>query len=307
LTIRQDILSTLVYFDIFNYPITQSEIIHFCRKTYSHREFSDSLSSMVGEGVIFRFDEFYTLQNDYSVIPRRRTGNLKAKQMLKSADKVAVILSWFPFVRGIAISGSLSKNYADDQSDIDLFIITAKNRLWLARTLMHCLKKISFLVKREHLFCMNYYIDESQLEIKEKNIYTATEIATLLPLRGITAFREFYKKNTWSREYLPNHQMRVSYVKEMQRSIVKRFLEILLDNGFGNLLDNFFMKLTDRRWHKKRLRNKLNSRGQVMSMDAAKHCARPDPGVFQDWVVDIYEKKAAFLINKSEKRLKPVF
>jgi hypothetical protein len=307
LAIKQDILSTLAYFDIFNYPITQSEIILFCRKTYSHRDFATILEAMVEEGVIFRFDGFYTLQNDYSVIPRRRTGNLKAKQLLRSADRVAVILSWFPFVRGIAISGSLSKNYADDQSDIDLFIITAKNRLWLARTLMHCLKKLSFLVNRQHLFCMNYYIDEAQLEIEEKNIYTATEIATLLPLRGIAAFREFYKTNAWSRNYLPNHQMRVSYVKEMPKSLVKRFLEFLLNNPLGDLLDNFFMKVTDRRWHKKRLNNKLNSRGLVMSMDAAKHCAKPDPGVFQERLVDIYEKKAAFLINKSEKRLKPVF
>jgi predicted nucleotidyltransferase len=307
LAIKQDILSTLAYFDIFNYPITQSEIILFCRKTYSHREFSTTLTAMVEEGDIFRFDEFYTLQNDYSVIPRRRTGNLKAKQLLRSADRVAMILSWFPFVRGIAISGSLSKNYADDQSDIDLFIITAKNRLWLARTLMHCLKKVSFLVNRQHLFCMNYYIDEAQLEIEEKNIYTATEIATLLPLRGITAFREFYKMNTWSRNYLPNHLMRVSYIKEMPASFVKRSLEFLLDNTFGDLLDNFFMKITDRRWQKKRLNNKLNSRGLVMSMDAAKHCAKPDPGVFQERLVAIYEKKAAFLIYKSEKRLKPVF
>ena len=307
MAIKQDILSTLAYFDIFNYPITQSEIILFCRKTYSHREFSTALSAMVEEGDIFRFDEFYTLQNDYSVIPRRRTGNLKAKQLLKSADRVAMILSWFPFVRGIAISGSLSKNYADDQSDIDLFIITSENRLWLARTLMHCLKKVSFLVNRQHLFCMNYYIDEAQLEIEEKNIYTATEIATLLPLRGITAFREFYKRNTWSRNYLPNHLMRVSYVKEMPDSLVKRSLELLFDNPLGDLLDNFFMKITDRRWHKKRVNNKLNSRGLVMSMDAAKHCAKPDPGVFQERLVAIYEKKAAFLINKSEKRLKPVF
>jgi hypothetical protein len=307
LAIKQDILSTLAYFDIFNYPITQSEIILFCRKTYSHRDFATILAAMVEEGVIFRFDEFYTLQNDYSVIPRRRTGNLKAKQLLRSADRVAVILSWFPFVRGIAISGSLSKNYADDQSDVDLFIITAKNRLWLARTLMHCLKKLSFLVNRQHLFCMNYYIDEAQLEIEEKNIYTATEIATLLPLRGIAAFREFYRRNAWSRNYLPNHQMRVSYVKEMPQSLVKRVLEFLLNNSLGDVLDNFFMKVTDRRWHKKRLNNKLNSRGLVMSMDAAKHCAKPDPGVFQQRLVDIYEKKAAFLINKGEKRLKPVF
>jgi hypothetical protein len=307
LAIKQDILSTLAYFDIFNYPITQAEIILFCSRIYSHKEFSTALEQLVYEGTIFRFDEFYTLQNDYSVIPRRRTGNLKAKELLKTADKVAVLLSYFPFVRGIAISGSLSKNYADDQSDIDLFIITAKDRLWLARTLMHCLKKLSFLVNRQHLFCMNYYIDEEGMEIAEKNIYTATEIATLLPLRGITAFSEFYRKNSWSRQYLPNHLMRISYVKEMNHSFIKRSMEFLLHNALGDFLDNFFMKLTAFRWSKKTRKNKLNSRGLVMSMEAAKHCAKPDPRVFQSKLVDIYEKKAAFLINRTEKKLKPVF
>ena len=35
---------------------------------------------------------------------------------------------------------------------------------------MHCFKKLTFLVKEEHLFCMNYYIDMAQLEIPEKKI-----------------------------------------------------------------------------------------------------------------------------------------
>jgi predicted nucleotidyltransferase len=307
LGINQDILSTLAYFDIFNYPITQYEISLFCSRSYSRGEFTTALECLEDDGSVFRFDEFYTLQNDYSVIPRRRTGNLKAKQLLKTAEKVAVILSWFPFVRGIAISGSLSKNYADDQSDIDLFIITAKNRLWIARTLMHVLKKLSFLLNKQHLFCMNYFVDEEGLQIAEKNIYTATEIATLLPLRGISAFRDFYTANAWSRRFLPNHMMRVSYVKEMNRSVPKLLLELLLDNGFGNLLDTWFMKITAYRWRLKTEKNKLNNRGLVMSMDAAKHCAKPDPGVFQAKLVAIYEKKAAFLANKSGKRLKPVF
>jgi predicted nucleotidyltransferase len=307
LGIREDILSTLAYFDIFNYPITLAEIIRFSRGNYPHKDFRVAVEMLSEEGDIFSFDEFYSLQNDYSVIPRRRSGNEKAKKLLKTADKVAVILSWFPFVRGIAVSGSLSKNYADEQSDIDLFIITSKNRLWLARTLMHGLKKLSFLVNRQHLFCMNYFVDEAGMEIVEKNIYTATEVATLLPLRGVNAFHDFFQQNAWSRKYLPNHSMRVSRVKEMHRSYLKRFAEILLDNVFGSFLDNVFMKVTAMRWGRKTEKNRLNSRGVVMSMKVTKHCAKPDPGVFQEKLVDIYEKKAAFVVNKSSKRLKPVF
>jgi hypothetical protein len=34
---------------------------------------------------------------------------------------------------------------------------------------------------------MNYFVDEADLDIKEKNIYTATELFTLIPLAGMEA------------------------------------------------------------------------------------------------------------------------
>jgi hypothetical protein len=90
----------------------------------------------------------------------------------------------FPFVRGIGISGSLSKNYADEDADIDFFIITSRNHLWIARTFLHGLKKLSFLVGKQDWYCMNYFIDEEALVIAEKNIFTATEVVTLKPVCG---------------------------------------------------------------------------------------------------------------------------
>jgi predicted nucleotidyltransferase len=51
-----------------------------------------------------------------------------AVKHIKKAKAVAKFLSWFPYIRGIAISGSLSKNFADENSDLDFFIITAANR-----------------------------------------------------------------------------------------------------------------------------------------------------------------------------------
>ena len=72
----------------------------------------------------------YTLRNDQYLIVRRNEGNKKAAEPIKIAEKVGGMLIHFPYVRGIAISGpTFEKNFADDTSDIDLFIITAKNRL----------------------------------------------------------------------------------------------------------------------------------------------------------------------------------
>ncbi len=59
------------------------------------------------------------LKNEPFLVERREKGNTKAAEMIAIARKVGDLLIRFPYVRGIAISGSLSKNFADDDSDID--------------------------------------------------------------------------------------------------------------------------------------------------------------------------------------------
>nr|WP_255670535.1 nucleotidyltransferase domain-containing protein [Mucilaginibacter sp. UR6-11] len=209
----------------------------------------------------------------------------------------------FPYVRGIAISGSLSKNFADENSDIDLFIITAKNRLWIARTLMHTFKKLTFLVGKQDYFCMNYYIDEEQLEIKEKTIYTAIEVVTLIPLQGDTVIEQFYAANSWTREYLPNKIMRLSSAKPLRPTLFKVLFEKLLNNPVGNAIDSRLMKITAGRWNKKTAQKKLNSKGAIMAMDADKHYAKPDPGNFQARLLEQYKNKMSQILVVPENLL----
>lgn len=305
--VKQDILATLSYFDIFDYPLTQTEIVQFLKTDYCHEEFFDDLQNLAMESWIYKMDEFYSLREDYSLVQRRREGNLRAKHMLKTAEKIAGFLSAFPFVKGVAVSGSLSKNFADENSDIDFFIITERNKLWLARTFMHCFKKVAILLNKEDLFCMNYYIDEEMLQIKEKNIYTAIEIATLLPLRGIEVFKEFFKQNDWSKNFLPNHSLRVSYVEETRNPFFKNAIEFIFRNSFGNLVDLLLMNISTYLWRKKTMKGKLNKRGIVLSMDASRHYAKPSPMAFQKKFMALYEKKIFNLFYRYESRAKTVF
>lgn len=307
MSVKHDILATLSYFDIFDYPVTQTEILQFLGNIHPQEDVLEGIHFLLKENWIYRLDEFYSLQENFSLATRRRQGNNHARKMLKTAERIAGFLSSFPFVKGVAVSGSLSKNFADEKSDIDFFIITATNKLWLARTFMHIFKKLTFLVRKQHLFCMNYYIDESRMQIKEKNIYTATEVVTLLPLRGIKAFDEFYSRNKWSRNFLPNHTMKVSYVKEAKSSILKKVIEFLLSNSFGNFLDRMLMKITAWRWKQKTRNRKLNMRGIVMSLDADRHFAKPNPENFQNKFIEAYEKKVFNLFRMYENRVKSIY
>ena len=289
--ISSDILTTLGYFDAFNYPLKKREIYLFLPRACDNSEFENALQKLVNESLLYRLGEFYSLQNNYSISQRRITGNEKAKRLLLIANKVAAFLSKFPFVKGVAISGSLSKNFADENSDIDLFIITKSNRLWISRTILHLFKKLTFLVDRQHYFCMNYFIDEEKLGIAEKNVYTATEIATLMPLYGSQGFQAFFSANSWMKEFLPNNYMRISSAKDIPMSFGKRFAEAILEIIAGNRIDNLLMKITESRWQQKRNKMQLNNSGTLMSMDASKHFAKPDPREFQAKLVALYFAK----------------
>src|SRR5450755_717443 len=176
LCIDKDILATLTYFNMFDYPLRKREIFIFLGHCDDFHEFERALENLTNESAIFKVGEFYSLQNNYTLAERRYKGNEKAAKMLKKAEKAANIISAFPYVRGVAVSGSLSKYFADENADIDFFIITAANRLWIARTLLHIFKKFTFIFNMQDLFCMNYFVDEAEPCIIEKNIYTAIEI-----------------------------------------------------------------------------------------------------------------------------------
>src|SRR6266478_4413244 len=98
--------------------------------------------------------------------------------------KIGRFLSRFPYVTGVGISGSLSKMDAREKADFDFFIVTKANRLWIARTIMHLFKKLTFITGKQHLYCMNYYLDEKALQLRDQNIYTAVEAITLIPVSG---------------------------------------------------------------------------------------------------------------------------
>jgi predicted nucleotidyltransferase len=298
--VRENILETLAYFDMFNYPLTRAEIYLFLKKKYSSDFFDDALKCLLAGGAIFQFDRFYTLKKDHSISARRNAGNKKAGELIKIAKKVGNILIRFPYVRGIAISGSLSKNFADEHSDIDLFIITAKNRLWIARTLMHCFKKLTFLVNKEHYFCMNYYVDEQHLEIAEKNIYTAIEIGTLIPLEGDIVFERFYAANAWTMNFLPNKNMRMASAKAAKTRGLKWLFEQIFNILPGSAIDTLLMKITAARWLRKTLKHRLNSHGAVLAMATGKHFAKPDPGNFQANLLLRYEHKVSRLLKEFE-------
>jgi hypothetical protein len=288
---RSYVLRVIAYFDIFQYPLKKNEIKQFIGHPVNDHTLELTLNALVAEEVIFFYNGFYLLHNNPLPVNRRIHGNLRAAVLLPRAQRIGKFLYKFPFVSGIGISGSLSKNFADENADIDFFIITKSNRLWIARTLMHLFKKLAFLTGRQHFYCMNYYVDEQALQLNERSIFTAIEIKTLLPVSGAQTFLQFLSVNQWANEWLPYCEFRKQADPDPKRTFFKKSCEWICNNRLGNSLDNYLMRITAHRWKQKEERGEQNEKGQKMGLITGKHFARSNPGGFQEKVLRNYEQK----------------
>ena len=285
------VIRTLLYYDVFSYPLSEQEILgnSILIPAERHR-LKEILDFLTDQGIIFRIDGYYSLSDDPEKVSARLRGNKKAVKWMKKARKFSRLISSFPFVRGVSVSGSLSKGILGEDPDIDYFIITAPDRLWLARTLLIAFKKI-FLLNSYRYFCVNYFIDANHLEIEEKNLFTATEIVTMIPMYGNGIKEEFFTSNRWIDDYYPNYTKRANeIVGDVRSGYLKRFLELLLDNRVGDWLDTRFMEVTVRHWRKK-FRHRYSEEEFLLIFKSDKRISKHHPSNFQRRVLQEFNRR----------------
>lgn len=242
-------LKTILYFSIFRYPLTLEEIHSYTNNT-SVNETINELETLISDDIISKIDTFYVYNKDFDSVTKRLKGNIQAQKVLSIAKKRAKYIAKFPFVMAVGVSGSLSKGYYDDKSDIDFFVITKPNKLWICRTILILYKKI-FLLNSRKYFCVNYFITSNQLEIVEKNRFTATELKTLIPLQGKAIFEEFYSANKWVNDYFKQFNPNLSQTLENSSSIISTIIEFMLNNKIGQVFNVLFKKITIQKWNAK--------------------------------------------------------
>ena len=288
-------IKCLTYFGIFQYPLTAGEIHAFNPYPASEYDIQDALNRLLSKRKIFQHKGYFMLENDVEWVKKRKKGNIRARQLLKKSKKYASIIASFPFVKAIAISGALSKFYAGDKPDIDYFIITNSNRLWIARTVLHLFKKLTFLTGHQHYFCMNYFIDINALEISNRNQYTAIETATVLPVYNPELNQKFIEANSWFSEFLPNYSIRqnTNYLIKEGRRPLKAIAEFFIDHLFPEKLNAFLMDLTDRKWRRKWSGHNFNEYDYRRSFQTEINISKNHPAD--------YEKKIMQALNEGTK------
>lgn len=292
------ILSTVVYFDIFSHPLTAAEIKEFAHKVKAtDYEFDEALELLVENGILFLKNDFYLPHQNYENIIRRDRGNALAAKTWDKAYRQSVLISKFPYVRSVIVSGSLSKGFMDQDSDIDFLIITQPGRLWVARTLLALYKKVVLLNSHKY-FCVNYFLDHDHFRLPDKNIFIATELMFAVPVYNPSMHIEFLNSNNWARDYYPSKKMEIPFPEKdfPAPPAFKSVLEKLLSGPLGNIADKWMMHLTVNFWQKKF--RTMKKQQYERDMQSHKGVAKHHPNGFRDRVLHEYESRFSELKKK---------
>jgi hypothetical protein len=286
------VIKTLLYFDIFNYPLTIDEIYEYCCEyPASKDEILGQLEIFEELGYVSRKDFFYQIRNNKMAasVERRIKGNKEAQRFLKIAKRFTKFITYFPFVRGVCLSGSLSKGYADSDSDIDYFIITEPGRLWIARTSLILFKKL-FLFNSHKYFCVNYFIDTNSLEIPDKNLFAATELLSIIPAANADLYERLIVANKWIKEYYPNGTLKTNKypVAHVNSGFMMRVGEKIFSGRFGDKMDDMCFRATLSVW--KRKFNHFKKEEFDLNLRTRKNVSKHHPNGFQLKVMRNFEE-----------------
>lgn len=288
-SLQSALLRTLLYFEVFRYPLNLEEIWGNCQQHTTLAETKAALNSLVINGLIKKEKGFYIVNEDNAVVEKRRVENELATKALIKAFRYSKLISGFPFVRGVYLSGSLSKGVMTKDSDIDYFIITAPDRLWLCRTLLVVFKKTILFNSRKY-FCVNYFVDTDNIEIPDKNLFTATELVFIQPTYNYQLYLRCMEANTWIRNYYPNKDIKGNTgVLPDKELLLKQKIENLLNGKLGEKLDHWCFRLTLNFWRKKF--KDFDADQFDIRLRSRKNVSKHHPQGFQACVLDAHLQK----------------
>lgn len=216
--LRKAVLATVAYYDALEYPLTEFEVwkhlIADKRDGVSDvptlGQIAAAIDGLVGGGAILRVRGFVVLPGRQSLIPERIRSEKYSVGKIKRAARLIRGIAWVPFVRMIALTGSLSMKRGDNDSDWDLFVVLSRGAIWRGRTLLSLV--LQLIGKRRHgrhienRACLNHFVTDGSLEIAMQDYFSASEYRFMYTFLGRDTERRFELVNRWIARIKPNYQ-----------------------------------------------------------------------------------------------------
>jgi len=212
--ISSSITNVVVFFDLFNYPLTVFEIWKNLNIKCSLLDVKKILEDENFSGHIQVYNGFYFLKGRQDIIKIRMARYNYTDRKFKRAMKISKIFRFIPWIEMIAIGNNIGEHNLKNNSDIDFFIITKQNRIWITRFFCVMIVKLLRLRPTEKntkdTICLSFFISKDRMDLDRlmldnNDIYFIHWLSGLVPIYDAGAvYKKFIHSNRWIYKYLPN-------------------------------------------------------------------------------------------------------
>jgi hypothetical protein len=238
--LERAILETLAYSDIFSYPLCLEELHRFLPVSASAGELTACLNGLHQVG---SDDGYYFLKGRAHIVMLRKQREEDSRRAFERAERYGRILGMLPFIRMVALTGSLALRNCDQTGDYDYMLVAKKGRVWLARAFALLLNR--FARRFDESICPNLIVSEEALRWHTQNLYSAREHSQMVLISGQrTVGFNLRVANLWVAAYFPNFKcMTYQSLKDTNKffAVIRSLFEFLLSNRLGDQLEAWEM------------------------------------------------------------------
>src|SRR6185369_12374934 len=166
------VLQSVTYASLFDYPLTLSQLRE---SLVGERADEPTIARWLATGPLLqatvqRQNDLYFPVGRSDLLATRRRREELSRKLLEQDRQVLQFLAAMPFVRLVAVSGSLAHLNAEGQSDLDLFVITRPGRVWLVTLAALIVSRVLGWRRR---LCLNYIVSEACLTVEPADLFSA--------------------------------------------------------------------------------------------------------------------------------------
>jgi hypothetical protein len=200
--LERSILRTVAYSDVFDFPLTDGELHRYLDTvSASPAAVAGAARRLVGSTICSE-DGMVALADRGELFAVRRRREVHAARLWPAARRWGRILGRLPLVRMVALTGALAMDNVEADADIDYLIVTEPGRVWLCRAMVIQLVRAARLTGI--VVCPNWLLAANAVELGDRSLFVARELAQMVPLVGVDAYRRMRRLNRWTEVLLPN-------------------------------------------------------------------------------------------------------
>jgi hypothetical protein len=168
----------------------------------------------------------------------------------------------------VAVTGSLSMNNTDEGKDVDFMIVTAPKHLWTCRALILLIARFAKLEGVS--LCPNYLVTTNAMELEERSLYVAHELAQMIPLSGLKTYHAMLQINDWVYAYLPNASGMPALPDGARQGTKNSVIQKVLETAVGLPVGDWFEQWEMNRKMKRLAHEQSSSFESYFSADVCK-------------------------------------